>query len=70
MPPNMYGPNDNYDPKNSHFYPALLRKIYQSKKRNKKYRSVKASDLAVTIKEFSGLESGKSIYHFQDFLKR
>ena len=36
----------------------------------KKYRSVKASDLAVTIKEFSGLESGKSIYHFQDFLKR
>ena len=36
----------------------------------KKYRSVKASDLAVTIKEFSGLELGKSIYHFQDFLKR
>ena len=40
MPPNMYGPNDNYDPKNSHFYPALLRKIYQSKKRNKKYLEI------------------------------
>ena len=24
MPPNLYGPNDNFNLKSSHFYPALL----------------------------------------------
>ena len=33
MPPNLYGPNDNYDLESSHFYPALLKKIYIAKKR-------------------------------------
>jgi GDP-L-fucose synthase len=32
----MYGPNDNYDLKNSHFFPALIRKIYEAKIYNKK----------------------------------
>ena len=36
MPSNMYGPNDNYDLKNSHFFPALIRKIYEAKKKKKK----------------------------------
>ncbi len=36
MPCNLYGPNDNYHPENSHFLPALLNKIYQSKIKNKK----------------------------------
>ena len=36
MPPNLYGPNDNYDLNNSHFYPALIKKIYIAKKTNKK----------------------------------
>lgn len=36
MPTNLYGPNDNYNPKNSHFFPALLRKIHDAKKNNKK----------------------------------
>jgi len=36
MPCNTYGPNDNYDFKTSHFFPALIRKIFQAKKRNKK----------------------------------
>ena len=36
MPPNLYGPNDNYDLNNSHFYPALLNKIHNAKKKNKK----------------------------------
>ena len=36
MPPNLYGPNDNYDLNNSHFYPALMKKIYIAKKTNKK----------------------------------
>lgn len=36
MPSNLYGPNDNYDLKTSHFFPALLRKIYSSKIKKKK----------------------------------
>ena len=34
MPTNLYGPNDNYDLKNSHIIPALLRKFYEAKKQN------------------------------------
>ena len=36
MPTNLYGPKDNYDLKNSHFFPALLAKIYNAKKYHKK----------------------------------
>tara|TARA_Y100001970_G_scaffold293315_1_gene439286 strand:- start:4805 stop:5251 length:447 start_codon:yes stop_codon:yes gene_type:complete len=36
MPPNLYGPNDNFDLTNSHFYPALIKKIYLAKEYNKK----------------------------------
>ena len=35
MPTNTYGPNDNYDLLTSHFYPALIIKIYQAKKNKK-----------------------------------
>ena len=34
MPPNLYGPNDNYNPTKSHFYPALIRKIHTAKINN------------------------------------
>ncbi len=40
MPPNMYGPNDNYDLNSSHFYAALIRKIYISKVKKKKYLEI------------------------------
>ena len=30
MPTNLYGPNDNYDLKNSHVLPALIRKFYDA----------------------------------------
>jgi len=36
MPTNLYGPNDNYDLNNSHFYPALISKIYNAKIKKKK----------------------------------
>ncbi len=32
MPTNLYGPNDNYDLKNSHVLPALLRKFMEAKR--------------------------------------
>ena len=31
MPTNLYGPNDNYDPNNSHVLPALIRKAHEAK---------------------------------------
>jgi len=31
MPTNTYGPNDNYDKNNSHFIPALIKKIHKLK---------------------------------------
>ena len=35
MPTNTFGPNDNYDDFNSHFFPALIKKIHKLKKNNK-----------------------------------
>lgn len=46
MPPNMYGPKDNYDLNSSHFYPALLRKIYISKIKKKKFLEIWGSGKA------------------------
>lgn len=34
MPTNLYGPNDNYDLKNSHVLPALIRKMFDAKEKN------------------------------------
>lgn len=31
MPNNLYGPNDNYDPVNSHVLPALIRRFHEAK---------------------------------------
>ena len=36
MPTNTFGPNDNYDKLNSHFIPALIRKVHEIKLRKKK----------------------------------
>jgi GDP-L-fucose synthase len=36
MPTNLYGPNDNYNLINSHFFPALISKIYNAKVNKKK----------------------------------
>ena len=36
MPTNTFGPNDNYHELNSHFFPALIRKIHKIKIQNKK----------------------------------
>ncbi|MDC0974580.1 GDP-L-fucose synthase [Candidatus Pelagibacter sp.] len=46
MPTNLYGPNDNYDLKNSHFFPALISKIYDAKINNKKTINIWGNGLA------------------------
>ena len=35
MPTNTFGPNDNYDSLNSHFFPSLIKKIHLSKIRKR-----------------------------------
>ncbi len=37
MPTNLYGPNDNYHPENSHVLPALLRKFHRAKIENQPF---------------------------------
>jgi len=37
MPANSYGPGDNYDKLNSHFFPALIKKVVDAKKNKKNY---------------------------------
>ena len=34
MPTNTFGPNDNYNELNSHFLPALIKKVYNLKRKN------------------------------------
>ena len=36
MPTNLYGPGDNFDLRNSHVLPALIRKFHEAKRRNDK----------------------------------
>jgi len=36
LPVNLYGPEDNFDPRSSHVIPALIRKVYEAKQRGDK----------------------------------
>ena len=40
MPANSYGPGDKYDKLSSHFFPALIKKVVDAKKNNKKFISL------------------------------
>ena len=46
MPCNIYGPNDNYNSKTSHFFPALIKKILNAKKNKKKSITIWGTGLA------------------------
>jgi len=50
MPTNLYGPNDNYDLKNSHVLPALIRKFHEAKLENK--RNVEIWGTGSPLREF------------------
>ena len=57
MPSNSYGPGDHYDLDNSHFFPALIKKIYQAKTGNKKsitlWGSGKAKRQLIYVKDLA-----------------
>jgi GDP-L-fucose synthase len=50
MPTNLYGPNDNYDLKNAHVLPALIRKFHEAKIDNKP--SVEIWGTGTPLREF------------------
>lgn len=50
MPTNLYGPNDNYHPQNSHVIPALIRKFHEAKMQNLK--SVEIWGTGTPLREF------------------
>lgn len=37
LPVNLYGPEDNFDPRSSHVIPALIRKVYEAKQRGDRH---------------------------------
>ena len=47
MPCNAYGINDNYHHKNSHFFPALIKKIIDARKENKNHIKIWGSGKAL-----------------------
>jgi GDP-L-fucose synthase len=40
LPVNLYGPEDNFDPRSSHVIPALIRKVYEAQQRGDKTLAV------------------------------
>ena len=46
MPTNTFGPNDNYNALNSHFFPALIKKAHDLKLNNKKELTLWGNGLA------------------------
>ena len=40
LPVNLYGPEDNFDPRSSHVIPALIRKVYEAQQRGDRSISV------------------------------
>lgn len=50
MPTNLYGANDNYDLKNSHVIPALIRKMHEAKESNSK--TVEVWGTGTPLREF------------------
>ena len=50
MPTNLYGPGDNYHPKNSHVIPALIRRFHEAKL--KKLPQVKIGGTSTPRREF------------------
>jgi GDP-L-fucose synthase len=48
-----FGPNDNYDQLNSHFFPALIKKIHDAKKKKK-------------IRNYGEMEKQKRIIYVDD----
>jgi GDP-L-fucose synthase len=50
MPTNLYGPNDNYHPQNSHVLPAMIRKFHEAKQKGSDFVEIWGS--GTPLREF------------------
>jgi GDP-L-fucose synthase len=50
MPTNLYGPNDNYHPQNSHVLPAMIRKFHEAKQKDSDFVEIWGS--GTPLREF------------------
>jgi len=62
MPTNLYGPNDNYHPENSHVMAALIRKIYEARESQAEEVSIWGS--GTPLREFLHVEDLGSATEF------
>lgn len=62
MPTNLYGPNDNYDLKNSHVLPALIRKFHEAKMNRKE--SVEIWGTGSPLREFMHVDDLASACYY------
>lgn len=68
MPTNLYGPNDNFHPENSHVIPALLRRFYEAAQRGD--REVKAWGSGTPMREFLYVDDmASATIHVMDLSK-
>ena len=65
MPCNAYGINDNYDDDNSHFFPALLKKIVSAKMKGKKFIEIWGSGKPLRELIFSDDVADACIFFFK-----
>ncbi len=56
LPVNMFGPEDNFDPKSSHVIAALIRKIYEAKRDGRNF--IEAWGTGKATREFLFVEDG------------
>lgn len=69
MPTNLYGPGDNYDPKNSHVIPALLRRFHEAKIKN--HPNVKIWGTGKPKREFLFVDDvARAAIHITNFDKK
>ena len=68
MPCNLFGPNDNYDLQNSHFLPALIKKIYVASKKKGKNKIVKLWGTGKPLREVLHVDEVASACEF--FLRK
>ena len=69
MPTNLYGPGDNYHPKNSHVIPALLRRFHEAKIKN--YPNVKIWGSGKPKREFLFVDDvARAAIHINNFDKK
>jgi GDP-L-fucose synthase len=69
MPTNLYGPNDNFHPKNSHVIPALIRRFHEAKVENKLFVEVWGS--GKPMREFLHVDDmADASIHIMDFDKK